>query len=119
MTFSIFRYAALNKLSEYSSESDSDDEVPNIIPGPVDANDVKQIFDSSPKNTEIKNNFKQNGLNQTADNDNDSENKNETTELHDDINTTDTHVEIKGGDQLITYDVSFINSFPFIVATPV
>lgn len=152
MTFSIFRYAALNKLSEDSSDSDAD-EVQNIIPGPVDnkdstANDdagAEQVFESGPKNTEIKNNFEQNDLGPTADDDVkidiNSENKSEThketvtsdvkidSDTHVkqelDTNTTESHVEpkldtkIKGGDQVITYDVSFISAFPFIVAKAV
>ena len=142
MTFSIFRYAALNKLSEDIFDSD-DDEVPNIIPGPADnkdstANDdagAEQVFESGPKNTEIKNNFEQNDLGPIADDDvkidADSESKSETheddvkidsnshTEQELNINTSESHTKIKGGDQVITYDVSFISAFPFIVATAV
>ena len=131
MTFSIFRYAALNKLSEDIFDSD-DDEVPNIIPGPADnkdstANDdagAEQVFESGPKNTEIKNNFEQNDLGPIADDDvkidDGIENKSETVKID-----TESHVKpeldtkIKGGDQLITYDVSFISAFPFIVAKAV
>ena len=132
MTFSIFRYAALNKLSEYSSDSDAD-EVPNIIPGPTAADDV---FESDPKN-----NFEQNDLGLTAEDGVDGENKNDTHEedvkIDDDTGVdgenksetvkidSDSHTEpesdtkIKGGDQVITYDVSFISAFPFIVAKAV
>ncbi len=73
MTCSIFRYAALNKLSEYSSDSEDDVKI-----------------------------------------DIDSESHEDAAKIEPELDT-----KIKGGDQMITYDVSFISAFPFIVAKAV
>lgn len=127
MAFSIFRYAALNKLSE--DEYDDDDNE-----GPVDNKDsttAHDVDESNIKHTEIKNNFVQNVLGPTVEDDEvhvESENKSETVKIDDEVhveseNKSETvkiepelDTKIKGGDQLITYDVSFISAFPFIVA---
>jgi hypothetical protein len=100
-------------LSEYSSDSD-DSEVMNIVAGPATSDDT---FESVSINTEIKNNFDQNE-DVKVDSDNEisdtrvEENKNESVKIG-------LETKLKGGDQLITYDVSFISAFPFIVAKAV
>ena len=145
MSFSIFRYAALNKLSEDEYDDNDEEDVPNIIAAPVEnktdtvisTSCADDVFESDAKNTMEKNNNNENDLHTISTDNADDEsdkvmldlqfktnaghtmNKEVVCEVCEECDKIASAASLVGGDNKnkdVAYDVSFTSSFPYIVA---